>query len=116
MAELLALLRLLAPALLLLPLDRAQGRGLSRATLLAGLAVALPAAGDVMRAAFGQPLHPDRAGLLRLAWTAQGLAILLALVMPAIVRAAWDTRTRAGTARLLRERTRLIEDYGDPSS
>ena len=111
MAELLTLLRLLAPALIVSVLDRSRNRAVGRASVLAGLGVALPACADLAHWAFAGVVPVARDGLLAPAWAAETLAAVLALAMPAMVRSAWEVRGRTRIAALTRERARLVAEW-----
>ena len=64
LAELLTLLRLLAPGLIASLFDRSRGRAIGRASLLAGLGVALPACADLVHWVFTGAIPAVHDGLL----------------------------------------------------
>lgn len=111
MAELLTLLRLLAPGLIVSVLDRSRNRAVGRASVLAGLGVAFPACADLVHWAFAGVVPGLRDGLLAPAWAAEIIAAVLALAMPALVRLAWEVRGRSRVAALTRERARLVAEW-----
>lgn len=112
MAELLTLLRLLAPGLVFGVLDRSRGRAVGRSSVLAGLGAASPACADLVHWIFAGTVPVAREGLLAQSWAAEAIAAVLALTMPAVVRFAWDVRGRTRIAALTRERVRLVAEWG----
>ena len=111
MAEFWTLLRLLAPALLVALADGTRGRGVARASLLAGLGVSLPACADLLHRVLGGAATGAASGLLPRAWAAEAVAAALALALPTLVRLAWETRARARVALLSRERAQLVAQW-----
>jgi hypothetical protein len=109
---------LLVPTFVVAAVDTADGKPVTRAVLLYGLAglalplVALWMGGHGMNQSIGLVTDP---AMVATAWAAQAVGWLIAELAPVAVRTLLDLKAAAQTARLRAERDALAADWDTPA-